>query len=192
MAVVVPDGTVSSVALFNPTINVTADPGTYTASNGNTFEISGTGGFSGIASTLGRLNGTLQFSNTVGGSLAQALADFFVFSDARGGTYNFSLASVDTVSLNRQADTLTSGTLYLLGTIVDANLNYTTPTSSSITLQFNSNGPSAYSSALTLSVPATTAAVPEPASWAMMLGGFGLVGGALRSSRRQKTTVTFA
>lgn len=28
------------------------------------------------------------------------------------------------------------------------------------------------------------AAVPEPASWAMMLGGFGLVGGAMRSRRK--------
>lgn len=27
--------------------------------------------------------------------------------------------------------------------------------------------------------------VPEPASWAMMIGGFGIVGGALRSSRRR-------
>lgn len=29
------------------------------------------------------------------------------------------------------------------------------------------------------------AAVPEPASWAMMLGGFGLIGGTLRASRRR-------
>lgn len=28
-----------------------------------------------------------------------------------------------------------------------------------------------------------TASIPEPATWAMMLGGFGLVGGALRSRR---------
>jgi hypothetical protein len=34
------------------------------------------------------------------------------------------------------------------------------------------------------------AAVPEPASWAMMLGGFGLVGGAMR--RRQRSKVAFA
>lgn len=33
-------------------------------------------------------------------------------------------------------------------------------------------------------------AVPEPTSWAMMLGGFGLVGGAMRSRRRQ--AVSFA
>ena len=35
-----------------------------------------------------------------------------------------------------------------------------------------------------------SAAVPEPASWAMMLGGFGLVGGAMRS--RRKAAVSFA
>ena len=36
--------------------------------------------------------------------------------------------------------------------------------------------------------PDGTAAVPEPASWAMMVGGFGLVGSALR---RRKVTVSF-
>jgi uncharacterized protein YjiK len=35
-----------------------------------------------------------------------------------------------------------------------------------------------------------TGAVPEPASWAMMIAGFGLIGGAMR--RRQKAAVTFA
>jgi len=34
-------------------------------------------------------------------------------------------------------------------------------------------------------------AVPEPASWAMMLGGFGLIGGTLRGTRR-RTQLTFA
>ncbi len=33
--------------------------------------------------------------------------------------------------------------------------------------------------------------VPEPASWAMMIGGIGMVGGSMRY-RRRKTTVTFA
>jgi hypothetical protein len=32
--------------------------------------------------------------------------------------------------------------------------------------------------------------VPEPATWAMMVGGFGLIGGAMR--RRQRTSVRFA
>ena len=36
------------------------------------------------------------------------------------------------------------------------------------------------------------AAVPEPATWAMMLLGFGFVGGALRSTRNKKSRFTFA
>jgi hypothetical protein len=40
------------------------------------------------------------------------------------------------------------------------------------------------------SVSLTPAPAPEPASWAMMLGGFGLVGGAMRASR--KTTLKYA
>ena len=35
------------------------------------------------------------------------------------------------------------------------------------------------------------AAVPEPATWAMMIGGFGMMGGAMRY-RRRKTSVSFA
>jgi len=40
----------------------------------------------------------------------------------------------------------------------------------------------------TINIPG--GAVPEPASWAMMLGGFGLIGGAMRV--RRKTAVIFA
>ena len=43
----------------------------------------------------------------------------------------------------------------------------------------------------TLSIASVaTAAVPEPAAWAMMVGGFGMVGGAMRS--RRKMAVRFA
>lgn len=38
-----------------------------------------------------------------------------------------------------------------------------------------------------------TAAVPEPSTWALILIGFGFVGGAMRSSKqRQKATVSYA
>ncbi|HTI30980.1 MAG TPA: PEPxxWA-CTERM sorting domain-containing protein [Sphingomonas sp.] len=40
------------------------------------------------------------------------------------------------------------------------------------------------------SIGGTIAGVPEPASWALMIGGFGLIGGTLR--RRQRTAVRFA
>jgi hypothetical protein len=35
-------------------------------------------------------------------------------------------------------------------------------------------------------------AIPEPSTWAMMLLGFGFGGGAMRSRRRQKLTVSYA
>ena len=35
-------------------------------------------------------------------------------------------------------------------------------------------------------------AVPEPATWAMLILGFGVVGGALRSARRKQPAVTYA
>ncbi|MEP6785513.1 MAG: PEPxxWA-CTERM sorting domain-containing protein [Sphingomonadales bacterium] len=35
-------------------------------------------------------------------------------------------------------------------------------------------------------------AVPEPATWAMMIGGFGMIGGAMRARRRQPVRVTYA
>lgn len=37
------------------------------------------------------------------------------------------------------------------------------------------------------------AAIPEPATWAMLIGGFGVVGGAMRSARRnRKAAIRFA
>lgn len=37
--------------------------------------------------------------------------------------------------------------------------------------------------------PSTAAAVPEPASWAMFIGGFGVLGAMMR---RRRTSITFA
>jgi len=39
---------------------------------------------------------------------------------------------------------------------------------------------------------ASAAGVPEPASWALMIGGFGMAGGALRRRGAARTRVTFA
>lgn len=49
---------------------------------------------------------------------------------------------------------------------------------------------SSYGGALTFT-PDRTPAVPEPASWAMMIGGFALVGGAMRY-RRRSSKIAFA
>jgi PEP-CTERM motif len=60
-------------------------------------------------------------------------------------------------------------------------------------LELRSNGPFSCFSVDQLVLDGTAPAVPEPATWAMMLLGFGFVGGTLRSAkRRQKLTVTYA
>ncbi|WP_051137239.1 PEPxxWA-CTERM sorting domain-containing protein [Novosphingopyxis baekryungensis] len=40
--------------------------------------------------------------------------------------------------------------------------------------------------------PAIAGAVPEPATWALMLLGFGFVGGAMRQRKRQNVSVSYA
>lgn len=62
------------------------------------------------------------------------------------------------------------------------------------TLKFSTDGkapPKEQLSAPVALQPDAVTAVPEPASWAMMIGGFGLIGATLRSARR-KTSLTFA
>ena len=56
-----------------------------------------------------------------------------------------------------------------------------TATGASTTLTFSSAMPGAYGPALD---NVAIAAVPEPATWAMMIGGIGFAGGALRTRRR--------
>lgn len=185
------DGTVSIVGTYTPDVNLTALPHTYTANNGGTFQITGTGGFLGVAGHTGTMNGMINFTGVVGATIAQSLTDFFVFDDGHGGTFNFSLDSVKTISY-AVSDTSSAIGLYLLGSTIDTNLALdSTPTS--LTLTFNSTNGSAYAASATLAVPPATVTipdVPEPATWAMTLIGFGAMGAAMR--RRPRTAITFA
>ena len=191
MATEIPDGTVSVVGLFNPAVNLTPNPKTFTAAFGMTFEISGTGGFLGATGGLGSLNGVLNFSGTEGATINQSIANFFTFADGTGHTFNFSLDSVKTVNYDNTPGVSSSISLYLLGSTVDTFLGYS-PTATSLTLVFGNTGNSAYSAAATLAVPpAPIPSVPEPATWALTLIGFGAMGAALRR-RPRVASVTFA
>jgi len=191
MATEIPDGTVSIVGLFNPAVNLTPNPKTFTATFGNTFQISGDGGFAGATGGLGSLNGVLNFSGTEGATINQTIANFFTFADGTGHNFQFSLDSVQTISYANDPGVSTSISLYLLGTTVDTFLGYA-PTATSLTLQFGSTRNSPYSANLTLAVPpAPIPSVPEPATWALTLIGFGAMGAALRR-RPRVTNVSFA
>ena len=182
----IPDGNVSVSVLFNPAVNFTSN--TFTAASGLTFEISGTGGFAGATAGFGALNGVLDFSNVVGGTINQSIANFFTFADGTGHTFNFSVDSVKTVTYAKSGSDA-SASLYLLGETVDTFLGYSA-TKTSLTLGFNSTGGSPFAASATLAVPPAPLPTPEPATWAMSLIGFGAMGAMMR--RRPRTSVSFA
>jgi len=115
----------------------------------------------------------------VGGSqrVANALDDFY--------------ANIITTSngvLVGPPPSITSSDPFVLGSV-----SFLASAAGSLTLSFGTTshddiGP--LLDGVAVDVSDVTAAVPEPATWAMMLAGFGLVGGAMR--RRTRTAVSFA
>lgn len=87
-----------------------------------------------------------------------------------------------TASLVRLSPTWTGGDWTQYGFTFVAN-------GASTMLEFR-NTQNAYQHFAVIDDVSVTASVPEPAAWALMLAGFGLVGGAMR--RRQSVRVTYA
>lgn len=126
--------------------------------------------FTGLVSQLGSGANFLGTSVTSNGAFAFAPA-----LTLTGGVKYF--AYMDNVRPSAQ---YTGGNPYASGQTFQAdsssgNRFYAIPT---VDLRFGASG-----------TPSGVAAVPEPASWALMLVGFGAIGGAMRS---RKATVRFA
>jgi len=134
--------------------------------------------------------------------------DYLSWTRYSGGTFDQFMGNVANYVDDGVVSTLDSLQLYgdaSLDDFLGSPLDYHTPFSHDFTSQSggsfqlssnaDSNGNAFYSETLDLKVTHITYAaapasnVPEPASWAMMLVGFGLAGTALRRSR---TKVRFA
>jgi hypothetical protein len=148
---------------------------------GSTFTFNGAGGFPDYLSVSTTQNGAVR---TVFGNPSTDFPNrgFIVYDQNTLGGYG-SFANLTTIGASNGEN--------LLGLRVNAGgqdyygFAYTTNTT------FNSYG--FETRANTGIVPTTVvppSAVPEPATWAMFIGGFGLIGGAMR--RRQKVSVSFA
>ena len=139
----------------------------------------------------GSISGT--FENQ--GINAGAFSDILTFNFSQFGSANATISSIFRLSQNNNID-FTSVTLN--GTSFDiassGNVEFRflqglaiSPGIQTLGISGISGGNGSYAG--TFSV-ATLAAIPEPASWAMMLIGFSAVGSTLRRRRRENTTVT--
>ncbi len=175
------DGAGSSIsagAVSGPCLgcSITASKTTYVTNN-STFDLNGTGAsqqinfaslvFSGIGAGTAAVNATLAFSAPAGSSAsASANAIFFTLAGfITAGTLNWQNATQSVTALD--------------GTKYSVTFNDLTG------IQFGKTVTQ------TATVRLIAAAVPEPATWAMMLTGFGMVAGAARY-RRRRTTTAFA
>ena len=172
--------------LASPTVTLGATSGT--AVFNSLAAIFGTTGSLTSASGSGSVAGTLDFSNTVGTVVPDAVTGFMSFADTTGGAFLFNVASVKTLSYATSANS-TSISLYLLGTASDANLGLTAAPASE-TLTVNKTGTSEFSASATIAAPPSiVSGVPEPTTWTMLLMGFGLAGAAVRLRARTQTAL---
>jgi PEP-CTERM motif-containing protein len=101
----------------------------------------------------------------------------------------FTSPSVDAASTGGTADYFAFGGVFTAGSLIWDNpvQNFTTADGSTFSVSFGDlRGVTFGSNAIapvTITVDSVAAAVPEPASWALMIGGFGMAGAMLR--RRQ-------
>lgn len=154
------------------------------------FNFSGTGFFGGTLNANGTLTtNDMSFINPLNGFTAQSIIGI-------SGTFNGSPITGLAPGLFGA-----NNLFYLTGPFfVDGNgLGFTTAAGVSANLfvtngtsfRVNTQGAGLLTGLVTASATPIAAAVPEPATWAMMLVGFGAVGFSMRSARR-KTKLSLA
>lgn len=143
------------------------------AYNGSSFNITlnATGGVSRTFSDIALPDFNGGAINSVSGDVADQTV-FRVYGQGAGGTGNSSNGAYNNYSLTQVGFTL--GDAFKGRTLTSATIT--------------GNGYETLILGATVVSP-DVSAVPEPAGWAMMIGGFGIVGGSLR--RRPRPTVTF-
>jgi hypothetical protein len=175
--------TVASAATCVDQFNCTFTPGddAFTTSGDTTFPITGI-----VTADIGRSGiGTGIFTDTYA---------FIVDVNGLGsGSFSTSLSS-DQTNINFISATINGFTIPITGQNTDnengalSRFGIKAGELNTLVLNFESFGAGSYGGNLTFT-PTATAVVPEPATWAMMFLGFGLVGAGMR---RRRSMVRFA
>jgi hypothetical protein len=169
---------------------------------------SGASNFEFLFSANRRQNTTysvISYTNMVSGGFAQTTFDStvtqdfifnYAFTVATNGVLNRNpiyAYEVDSLFTNssitvRDGSSIISTDFYINDLSVSAGKNYTLSIAATY-IGGSLNGSNSAFAQIALDHVAALAAVPEPASWLMMIGGFGMVGGAMR--RRQRVAISF-
>ncbi len=139
----------------------------------------------------GSISGTFESQ----GINAGMFNDILTFNFSQFGNANATISSIFQVSQNNNIDFTSvtfNGTSFDIASSGNVEFRFLqglaiSPGIQTLGISGISGGNGSYAG--TFSV-ATLAAIPEPASWAMMLIGFSAVGSTLRRRRRQTTAVT--
>ena len=143
---------------------------------------------------IGPGTSSVDFGNTA--TTSGTLADRYFFTVPAGMVNGF----VGSTALNNTLDIDFTSVLLddkafdvgTTGVVEFRSLDWTNLTAGQHVISVNGSwGPEGGSYAGTLNFSPMGGAVPEPATWAMMIGGMGMIGGAMRR-RKVSTKVSFA
>jgi hypothetical protein len=164
-----------------------------TANATKMFTVSGTFIDTANNNAAGTLNGTISTND------AMSALESFSLTSSQSGRFESILYSTSTANwtMGGLPGTPLSGAAFTISSLLSGNtltLQFPLPLTQSVTQLGSLSGESQRRNGVFFdvrSLSGTIAAVPEPATWAMMLVGFGMVAGAARY-RRKSVAVTYA
>lgn len=177
------------------TINL-AEVGTSVVATGfGSFDTTGLLSSSAVRNDTGYLGANYGFVTTGPGGNMNAYAS--QLTGPTFGTGSFAVAtsgSGDNFGVDASGGRLFLPIKYVSGAALNSTTTFANATFNSLGLRADSYVFKAGVDTVTVNIgsPTVTAGVPEPATWAMMIAGFGAIGFAMRRGRRTSPTVAFA